>query len=484
MAEYQENALRAQPLRGEAIQAALVLTAVVVAGLFATEPLFPIFLLPAILLVLAFVSFDTFVYAMVFLLPWYPLPKIELPVRDVFMLLRFVMFVGVFVIRYKDGRSLHQWLFGNKINKAVLAYALVATVSLLASPFVLKLDAFRSLVRFFSYLAMFFAVTGWIQSRAQVYKLVKLLLYSTVMVALFGLYQALIGDYTNLYLYLFEAEIPDWSGRITSFLFHFNALAGYLNLVIPFAIGYMILMKDRSSKWLGSICLCIATAALYLTGSRGGLVAYSGILLSAVVFVLLRFRPGLAILARGALMIALAAAIANLLTVTIPEQQTITRLEEVDDFTTLSRLALWGTAAQMFIEHPVLGVGYGNYRALYSDFMSDVEADQMDAHSLYLQLLAETGIVGFALFLLPVILVLLRIVPLLGSFDPFYALVSLGVGGALVGVLIHGFVDFFFHVQPQFGGLFWLILALGVVVAEEARGAVALASTNRPSNRV
>ena len=459
----------ARSFRRPAIEGGIVFVAITTAVLLGTEPLFAIYLLPALMLVVAVVRFDAFVYTSVFFLPWYPLPTIDLPMRDVFLVLRFVMLAGAIISSYRDGRPFWKPLWQSNINKLVLLYAMAATVSLFVSPLHLKLDAFRSLSRLFSYLAVFFALRIWIQRREQIYQLIRILLISTIVVALFGLYQALLGDYTRFYLFLFEAEIPDWSGRVTSFLFHFNALAAYLNMIIPFAIAFMIVPKDRTSRLLGSTCFCLATAALYLTGSRGGLLAYFGILALSAIFLGIRWRPRVVVLLRVGLVLVVASAIVVLLTPKVPEQQQINRLQEVDDFTELSRLALWATAAEMFTLHPVFGVGYGNYRALYGDYLTDVESDQMDAHNLYLELLAETGILGFALFLLPVSLVLSRALILLRSADWFHVLFALGIGGGLTGMLVHGFVDFFFHVQPQVGGLFWLLMALGLVVWEDAK---------------
>jgi hypothetical protein len=42
---------------------------------------------------------------------------------------------------------------------------------------------------------------------------------------------------------------------------------------------------------------------------------------------------------------------------------------------------------------------------------------------------------------------------------------AFGVLGAILSVLLHGFVDFLFQVSPQFGTLFWALLALLVVSA-------------------
>ncbi|HEY6249773.1 MAG TPA: O-antigen ligase family protein, partial [Candidatus Angelobacter sp.] len=243
--------------------------------------------------------------------------------------------------------------------------------------------------------------------------------------------------------------------------FHFNSLAGYLNLVLPFSLACMVLAKERWFRYVAFTAHTLACAALYFTGSRGGLIAYAGMVLVSIWF----FKPRITALSRVLLAGILSLAIVLSLQ---PQSAAGGRLQEVDDFTSTSRLALWGTAGVMFLQHPVLGVGYGNYRSLYNDYLPGVTPNQLDAHNIYLQFLAETGIIGFVAFFVLVASLVRVAIKLAKNTDPVYRMVGIGVGGALAASLIHGMVDYLFNVSPQFGGLFWLILALGLVAYEQA----------------
>jgi len=57
----------------------------------------------------------------------------------------------------------------------------------------------------------------------------------------------------------------------------------------------------------------------------------------------------------------------------------------------------------MFADHPILGVGTGNYPVNYQRYTQliglEFRAEARDPHSLYIQLLAETGILGTITFL-------------------------------------------------------------------------------------
>ena len=61
------------------------------------------------------------------------------------------------------------------------------------------------------------------------------------------------------------------------------------------------------------------------------------------------------------------------------------------------------TGLAMFAEHPILGVGAGNYKPNYQRYAQligiEFRAEARDPHSLYVQLLAETGILGTVAFL-------------------------------------------------------------------------------------
>ena len=441
----------------------IAVIAVTVAALATSSAVFLIAGLCLALVVIAVLRFEWFIYAQVLLLPWYPFLDTGLPLRDVSLPLRFVLFAGVWLMRRHRGQSVREWFLGSRLKKGVLAFALISTLSLPLSGLGPNTDAVRCLLRLFSYLALFFGITGWVETKEQLQNIIKLVLSSTILVALFSFYQAVAQGYTDLYFHLYpsqEEALEDWNGRVTSFLFHFNSLAGYLNLVLPFSLACMAMAKDRWFRNLAFITHSLACAALYLTGSRGGLIAYAGMVLVTIWF----FKPKGAAFSRvllaGVLSIAIVFSVQ-------PESAGGGRLQEVDDFTSASRLALWGTAGVMFLQHPVLGVGYGNYRSLYNDYLPGVTPNQLDAHNIYLQFLAETGIIGFIVFFVLVGSFARIAVKLARDHDSFVRMIGIGLGGALAATLIHGMVDYLFNVSPQFGALFWLVLALGMVAYEQ-----------------
>jgi O-antigen ligase len=66
------------------------------------------------------------------------------------------------------------------------------------------------------------------------------------------------------------------------------------------------------------------------------------------------------------------------------------------------RLEMWSAAWRMFLDHPLTGVGPGNYNELFARYAGRVVENQAtwgSAHDLYLHQLAERGLVGGAALL-------------------------------------------------------------------------------------
>lgn len=419
---------------------------------------------------LAVIRFDWSLYAALFLVPWYPFIDWKLPVRDVFLIAHVALFAGLLVLQFRRGVAIKDWLWKGWLRKGVVSFALVASVSLVISDARDEEGAAKALAKLLSYTAMFLVIAAWATTKEKLRSIVGILLVSTIAVCLFGFYQAAAGEFTKFYFGLYpdmEAVFSaqgGWSGRITSFLFHYNSLAGYLNAIIPFALALTVLEGRSCWRRLGFVCLAFCFAALFLTSSRGGMVACAAAVLLTAILATPRRRTIAALM--GALL--LAASIVAFLPAKEGGEARSDRLQSVDEFTLESRVALWGAAGVIFLNHPVLGAGFGEYRFAFQQYVPGIE-DQLDAHNLYLQTLAETGMVGFVVFFVTMGLFLRRSYGLLKSADPMWRMVGLGVCAALAATLVHGMVDYIFIASPQFGNLFWVMLGLGVAGEEQWR---------------
>jgi O-antigen ligase len=410
----------------------------------------------AAVLFLAGMRFRPLLLVIVFFMPVNPYLNWNLPIRDLQTLLRFCLFAGTLLARQRAGEPTWPWLFSGRLTRALLGYFAVAVLA--ATVFNPPTGAAaRELMRLASYICFYYAVIDWLRTEKDVKAIFHVLLIATIVATLFGFYQYIIGDYSSLYeaLYPIQDEAlknPPWAGRITSFLSHYNGLAAYLNMVVPVCIGLAVRAKDKFSRVLGWTCFSLSSLALLLTQSRGGLLAYVAILLLSA-YLLPRNRKARLRWITAVTVFSLSGALLA--------GQVFARLQGVDLYTEVTRLGIWAGAGLLFAGNPVAGVGYGNFKTALKSAIAVPDGYMLDAHNLYLELLAETGIIGFAAFAI-LIVVSVRCARRMfqAGEGEMRSIAGFAVVGAIAGVLVHGTVEYVFHNSPQCAALFFLLLSL------------------------
>lgn len=199
-----------------------------------------------------------------------------------------------------------------------------------------------------------------------------------------------------------------------------NTLGSYLVLGIGLALGILCSERTVRIRRAALTTLAIAVGALFATGSRTGLGAAFLSVLLVVAFapkapgtpagLVQRMQRHRRVARRGlAVVFALASAlvVARLvLSQSIPDRPA-SRLAVVkltlDPYVPWrwvfsDRLAYGRAAVRMAAEHPMLGVGVGRYPRLlpqYREYWLTPE----NTHNFYLQVLAETGVLGATVFI-------------------------------------------------------------------------------------
>lgn len=147
---------------------------------------------------------------------------------------------------------------------------------------------------------------------------------------------------------------------------------------------------------------------------------------------------------------------------------------EVTDanFAVLERMAFWFAALRMWEYAPWFGVGPANFDAVYSTFaIPRWHMSLGHAHNIYLNVLAETGIVGFVAFIWlwgSVISLAVRSYRASRRTNRWQAALSVGVLGVVTHLAIHSLFDNLF-VQGMFLHLsLWIAILLSLHAANPA----------------
>jgi O-antigen ligase len=112
------------------------------------------------------------------------------------------------------------------------------------------------------------------------------------------------------------------------------------------------------------------------------------------------------------------------------------------NYAVLERLAHWQAALDMARHNLWLGVGFGNYEPAYAGYaLINWPAPLGHAHNYYLNLLAETGIMGLAAYLLLWTAVFWQALHLLRQLDWPQRGIVLGLLAAWASLSVHHLVD-------------------------------------------
>jgi O-antigen ligase len=239
-----------------------------------------------------------------------------------------------------------------------------------------------------------------------------------------------------------------------------NAFAGYLLVAIPALL--FLALNERSDILRGCLWVMSAAAvsALFLTGSKGGILA--GLVTLGVLTARLVAQAGPS-RRRARLLGASAVALLVLLAVALAAPPIRQRLISAggESHSALFRVYTWLGALRMASAHPLLGWGAGTFDSAFAKFA--VAGYTRQAHNDYLQMGAETGLLGLAAYLLILVGVLYKgwKMPARGTSG---AALSVACWAAALGFCLHSLVDYDFPIIAT-GVTVWLLMGIGSTVS-------------------
>ena len=358
------------------------------------------------------------------------------------------------------------------LSPQALLLVLYTLVLLLSTTFARdRALADRSLAENGKALAVYFLVALLAASTGLVRRAVWVLIGCGALLGGLALVQVLSVDFSNEYGGLARIKLAHVYGeafepRIAGPLGDPNFFAQILVVLGPLAL-YVAWHERGLGRILAFAGAAVAAAAVVLTYSRGGALALATVLALSLVSRRIPVRQAAAVGAASVLLLLFVPTdFARRLT-TLEQFLPGSELEVLHPDSSFQKRRLLAAAAwTMFLDHPGLGVGAGNYTAHFDEYAGEVGSaareyeDPAEAnypHNLYLENAAETGLLGLAVFgsALAVSFVSLRRAraAFLAAGDARTAALARGFETALVGYLVSGV---FLH--GHFPRYLWLLL--------------------------
>ena len=241
-----------------------------------------------------------------------------------------------------------------------------------------------------------------------------------------------------------------------------NPYGGFLGLLWPLPAGLgaaAVANAWGSRRWrqwlvagLFGLAAVMLLGGLFASYSRG---AWLGAAAAAAGFAAVlprRWLLGVGLLAAG-LSLAWGLSLAGLLPASITSRladaTSILLVEDVrganitsENFAILERLAHWQAAEAMARDHPWLGVGIGNYGPAYARYALLNWPNALGhAHMIYLNVLAETGVIGLVTYLALWAIIGLMTLRVIRQQRGLARGLALGLLGAWIHLSVHQLVD-------------------------------------------
>ena len=232
----------------------------------------------------------------------------------------------------------------------------------------------------------------------------RALAYMTVAslpVALFGLYELITGEaILSLVSYRSQDELKLLAGE--SWRIHgtfddgpFHAI--YVVSAMSLCLCWILRTRSRALQAALGGLLLLLLVNLVGTASRGGALGLGVVLLVFWIGLGARYKR---LLAGGLVVTVVAILLVALLLPQVPLHR-YTQISPETDPTTQIRLGLYSVGLGMIADHPVLGVGTGNWVRNYHRYATagTFRSITFMPHNTYLQIAAENGLFGLVVYL-------------------------------------------------------------------------------------
>jgi putative inorganic carbon (hco3(-)) transporter len=290
-------------------------------------------------------------------------------------------------------------------------------------------------------LFLFIYVAGTVRTREDVMFIMTTLMLVVIVESLYMGYQRFGPN---------RAFIDSSSGNIYRLRVdgHFgsaNVASAYLSLTLMPVLAMLLVDVKRIYKLIATVAFLGGSAALFLTLSRGGWLAFVISVIFFMGFMVQRRWLAISI----PLMISV---VVGIVVIAFPEL-VLERLFGDDGGALTGRFPLNDIAIGMAVSNPLLGIGANNFATVVADYTGPEfgVAWIYTVHNKFLLVLSETGPIGLIAFLSFLSILVWRGLRAWTSSNRFYAILALAFTAGLIGHFVHMFGEIFNYrviVQP------------------------------------
>ncbi len=309
---------------------------------------------------------------------------------------------------------------------------------------------------FLCFIVSYFLIVNLVKTKAFIKKIISSSLISFFVCSAYGIYQNFfVAPDTT---WTDEDMFSEIETRVVSTFENPNVFGEYLILLIPLCIALFFVSKKASERFSYFLCLFTSIVALIYTWSRG---AWLGCIASLIVFFVILSKRAISFYFLGVFALPLAI---PFLPSSVTER--FVSIGNMADSSTSYRVFIWEASVKMIKDYFFTGIGVGTdaFQTVYSEYALAGIETAPHSHNLYLQIMVELGIFGFAVFALTIALFIIKVFSYLkNGTDRSTKLISGAIMCGILAFLVQGITDYVWYNYRVFG-IFWMLIALCVAL--------------------
>ena len=256
--------------------------------------------------------------------------------------------------------------------------------------------------------------------------------------------------------------------RISGTWVSYNDFAWYLTFMLPISLSLLFSRIRGSYKLMCGLTLVVGIGALICTLSRAGWYSF---VVAVLIVLLLNFsktkgKTGLNNFTTS--IVAILIVVSVIFTVNPQFLNIVNRRVLSDDYdAAYSRIPQMQVASNIIRANPLLGIGINNYTEVMDQYdTTDVKLTSItrhQVHNIFLQVAAEMGIAGIAIFIWLIFMVYKEGLSYIRSSEDPMSNVVVGLIGGITAFLVHGLVDAA-SLGNQLFLIFWFFTGMVIVI--------------------